>query len=94
MMSSAGLAVWAKKNQCHHSDAKRASQRSRCSTIGMPSIRASLVAPWSTASRCAHGEPRSWPTTAYEENPSASIIAASAAAISRLVCRGVRSDSP
>ena len=69
IQSSAGLAVWAKKNQCHQSAAKRSSQRSRCSTIGMPSISASRVAPWSTASRCAHGEPRSWPTTAYDAKP-------------------------
>ena len=53
MISSAGFAVWAKKNQCHQLAAKRASQRSSASTIGTPSITTSRDTSCETASRCA-----------------------------------------
>ena len=92
-MSSAGLAVCAKKNQCHQLEAKRASQRSSASTIGTPSITTSRVTPWSTASRCATPHPRSWPTAAYSGIPSAAIPSAIAAAIARLDW-SVGRDSP
>jgi hypothetical protein len=52
---SAGLAVWPRKNQCHHARAKPASQRSSASAIGTASMTTSRsTAPgWSIASRNA-----------------------------------------
>ena len=64
IQSSAGFSVCAKKNQCHQLAAKRASQRSSASAIGMPSSTTSRVTSWSSASRWATPTPRSWPTAA------------------------------
>ena len=55
MIASAGFAVWAKKNQCHHDAANFASQRPNASEIGTPSITTRRVtrSGKSTATRCA-----------------------------------------
>ena len=55
MISSAGLEVWPKKNQCHHAPANRASARASASPIGIESSTASAVTAsgWSIAVRNA-----------------------------------------
>ena len=55
MMSSAGLDVWPKKNQCRQAAAKRASARASASPIGIESstVRALTTSGWSIAARNA-----------------------------------------
>ena len=43
LITRSGISGWAKKNQCHHSVANRASARARCSLIGMQSNSARRV---------------------------------------------------
>ena len=51
VIARSGLSGWAKKNQCHQAAAKRASVRSRCSTMGTQSSTARCVTAsgWSSA---------------------------------------------
>jgi len=55
LMTRSGVSGWAKKNQCHHFAANRASQRPSASLIGTLSRSASWATRlgWSRASRSA-----------------------------------------